>query len=243
MRTLLPRLRPIAPLVTLALVAALGSGCGATGLLEGRTWAKDPSGTALSVGGQSARALVAQENLGPNWEPSAYAGHYERGCLVNASDPLDFLNLQEARVDFQHVDQWPTASNVVWMADQQARVEAAFAEIKAAIRRCTEIKMLQDGWHYELEVLTSELVDGTDADDQVGYEAYGTITSPDDEEYEAYFRGTYLRHGTAATAVFTDDVYDSPLHEALVELASRRLVAVMSGDEPPADQIDKSGQA
>ena len=226
--------------VVLCMVAAAASACGIGGRAARMT--EQPGfGMPILDEEQARQALLSPANLGPNWsEDTAGNRQFQGGCMAGIDDPLDALKPQEYRVDFRHADDWPFVSSAVWPGQAEGAVEAAFAEVTAALRGCTEVDIDYDGSRYELEVWTAEPLAGLDADDQVGYEAYGKVTWQG-KAYEAYFRGTFARHGAAAMAVFTDDQVDSHLHDRLARLGSERLAAVLDGEAPPVEQADPNG--
>jgi hypothetical protein len=225
-------------------VSLLAVGCGDDAgdaeAQETETVLIDDSGPALTQE-QLDVVVLTPENVGDGWTGGTVESDDDSdspGCFgeIDAiSDTLDPIEVAERDVEYDYGDSGPPqiTSGASSYQDGNA-VAQAFDDLAAVLRECTTVVGTDDeGGSWDLTVTTDETLSTDTIDDQVDVTATGTYTHASGSEFDVTLHQTFVRIGKNVLTVGVSDFEDqSALHDAYVQIAIDRLVAVIIDSEP-----------
>ncbi len=239
--------RRLGALTSLAIVAALATGCS-----DGDDGdADDPEtvtvtetadgGTAGALSDEQLEQVVlTPENLGEGWTERSTDEEDDSdegpGCLADIDEVTESVE-EAGEVDksFVYGDAGvPQVESGASTFDDEGAITNAFDEVQAALTNCTSATGTDDGTTYDLTLTTDDTA-AEGVDDQVNLVANGTISDASGNNIEISLHLTMARVGSTVVTIGTTDFSDiSAAHETYAQIGIDRLIAVVAGEEPAA---------
>jgi hypothetical protein len=244
------RVRSLAPLAVLALVAATTAGCNddsgkdadaqETVVVDqnGQTIGGDPDALPAMTPDQISQAVLQDDNMGDGWTSAPYTDSDTAapGCLSDVKTLTAGLQKKDkGGTEFSYGDTPSVDSTVSAYADATA-LGAVFDQVQVAVAACTKVTGPDgDGNNWDVTLTSTDDPGYEGVDDQYSVSGTGTLTTPDGTTVDIYLEQTAVRIGANVASVSTFDLQSRTTeHDAWAQIAVDRFVAVANGDEPAA---------
>ena len=244
------RIRTLAPLAVLALVAATTAACNDDGSddasaqetivvdQEGQTIGGDPDAAPPLTADQISQAVLQDDNMGDGWTstPSTEDDSTAPGCLADVETLTEGLTKKDkAGTEFTYGDILTVESTVTAYTDATS-LAAVFDQVQVAVGACTDVTGPDgDGNNWDLTLASTDDAGYDGVDDQYSVSGNGTLTTADGTSVDIYLEQTAVRIGANVASISTFDLKPrSTEHDVWAQIAVDRFVAVVNGDEPAA---------
>lgn len=244
------RIRSLAPLAVLTLVAATTAGCndnsgadaGAQETVvvnqDGETIGGDPDAVSALTSDQISKAVLQDDNMGEGWTSAPYTDDDTAapGCLADVATLTEGLQKTgKGGTEFTHGDSL-TVDSTVSAYDDATALAAVFDQVQVAVASCTTVTGPDgDGNNWDLTLTSTDDPGYEGVDDQYSISGNGTLTTSDGTSIDIYIEQTAVRIGANVASISTFDLQSRTTeHDVWAQIAVDRFVAVANGDEPAA---------
>lgn len=238
--TVRPLGRRAAAAVSAGMLLSLAA-CGGTGSSGGKV-----DEVEVLTQQQAEEALLSAENLSEQYRvaPDDQDDNddlTDMGCLTALGDLEEKEADREAEVDYEFDDEMglPVVFSAVSSYAKTGDLTDAFERFRSEMEGCDRIEHTdEDGATMTLDLTIDDEKVTTDVDDQINFSGTGSIES-EGFELPMGLWFTVARVDNHLTMVGVSDLGDggSSMIGSLAEVAVDRLVAVASGEEPPATEV------
>ena len=249
--------RRLGALASIALVAGMATACGGdgddepeaeetvtvtAGAEESETTDEDGEGGTPLTEAQLQEVVLSADNLGEGWTggPSDEEDETDEGpgCLGDIDEITESVEeAEEVDVTYGYGEVGlPQVESGASTFDDEATIATAFDDVQAALTTCTTVQGTDDeGSTYDLTLVADETTSDDALDDQINLTGSGSVTDSSGNDFQISLHLTMARLGTTVVTIGTTDFSDqSAAHEVYAQIGIDRLVAVSSGQTPPA---------